>query len=595
MNDDNVKDDPATVTVDPDKIGHDAGEIKPDIGDVKHDILRRLLPVILFIAALGLRLAGIGWGLPNDLHNQSYHPDEQVIWAYSQQIEPAKGKFTPGFYNYGTMYLTVLRVASDVVAGYGAAPKQGDSQSIWRYMGACHLAGRWISALAGATAVVFVFLILRRFTNEFGAATGALLLAFAPSFLVHSRFQTVDVFATMLLAASLYCSLRVLDASREGSAALLKRRTPEAFAVWSAVFAGLSAGTKYTGALALLPLVVALYLRLKSEGSGGVARTAFGAFAAFFAALVIATPGVLLETDKFLRDFKYEMLHTSTGHGLVFEGLGSGFLVHVGNLVQGMGPLGALIGAAGLVWAAWRREKWALALLAFALPYYVLIGRAEVLFVRYTFPLIVVLAIAFGWALGEAHRLKGKHVATAVGGILALGMSLYIGMGFTAWMVQEEPRDKLAKEFKERGESVGIGTDPWFYTPPLIPDSAIMRGQLALQVEEMRAAQPPLLRYLPEDPAQRQDWDVRLLTEMKPHYVVMSNLELAHVVRLSDTSGKYPQVDAFKVFQAELERSYEPLGQATTGSIKERYRAAMLLVEDMAYTRPVYWIWKRKP
>ena len=555
------------------------GADSPHIGT-----LLKFLPAILFLVALGLRLAGIGWGLPNDLHNQSYHPDEQVIWAYSQQIEPAKGKFTPGFYNYGTLYLTVLRVASDVVAGYGAAPKANDPQSMWSYMGACHLAGRWISALSGAAAVVFVFLMLRRFTNEFGAAAGALLLAFAPSFLVHSRFQTVDVFATILLAASFWFSLRVLDDVN-----------PFKCALWAGAFAGLSAGTKYTGALALLPLIYVVLARAKSDGSAGLARTLGAAVGVFFFTFIVATPGALLESDKFLRDFKYEMLHTSTGHGLVFEGVGSGFLFHIGNLMQGVGPLGVLLGVGGLVWAVSRKAKWALALVAFALPYYFLIGRAEVLFMRYTFPLIVVLAVAFGWLVGEAHARKGKHIATAVGGILALGMALYIGLGFTAWMVQEEPRDKLAKEFKQRGGSVGIGTDPWFYTPPLIPDSAIMRGQLALQVEEMRSATPPLVRFFPEDPAQRQDWDVRLLTELKPEYVVMSNLELAHVVRLSDTSGKYPPVDAFKTFHAELEKLYEPLGQSTSGPIKVRYRAAMLLVEDMAYTRPVYWIWKRKP
>lgn len=564
-----------------------------------HPLFVKLLPALIFFVALGLRLAGIGWGLPNDLHNQSYHPDEQVIWAYSQQIEPAKGKFTPGFYNYGTLYLTVLRVASDVVAGYGAGPKANDIQSVWRYMGACHLAGRWISALCGAGAVVFVFLMLRRFTNDFGATTGALLLAFAPSFLVHSRFQTVDVFATFLLAVSFWFTLRVLDASPESSASstlrsVLQCRTPLAFAIWAAVFAGLSAGTKYTGALALLPLIYVVFARAKADGAVRPIHLA-PSFIAFLGAFIVATPGVLLESDKFVRDFKYEMLHTSTGHGLVFEGVGSGFLFHLGNLIQGLGPIALLIGLGGFIWAGWRKAGWALAMLTFALPYYVLIGRAEVLFMRYTFPLLVVFALAFGWIMGEAHERKGKHILTAVGGILALGMALYIGMGFTAWMVQEDPRDKLAREFKQRGESVGIATDPWFYTPPLIPDSAIMRGQLALQIEEMKAAQPPLLRYMPEDPSQRKNWDTQLLTELKPAYVVLSNLELAHVVRLSDTSGKYEEVDAFKEFHAELEKGYEPLGQPSGGPVKERYRQAMLLVEDMAYTRPVYWIWKRKP
>ncbi len=60
--------------------------------------MRWLVPLLVFLAALAIRLPGIGWGLKNDLHNQSYHPDEEVIYWASQRVEPAKLKFTPGFY-----------------------------------------------------------------------------------------------------------------------------------------------------------------------------------------------------------------------------------------------------------------------------------------------------------------------------------------------------------------------------------------------------------------------------------------------------------------------------------------------------------------
>jgi hypothetical protein len=45
----------------------------------------------VFLFAFLIRLPGITWGLPNALHNQSYHPDEQVIFSYSQGVDIAHG------------------------------------------------------------------------------------------------------------------------------------------------------------------------------------------------------------------------------------------------------------------------------------------------------------------------------------------------------------------------------------------------------------------------------------------------------------------------------------------------------------------------
>src|SRR5437763_667705 len=79
--------------------------------------------VAIFALSLGLRLIGITWGLPNALHYDSYHPDEPINWAASQRIDPAHLQFVPGFYNYGTFFLTASKIAS----GY-CPPLQSDSE-----------------------------------------------------------------------------------------------------------------------------------------------------------------------------------------------------------------------------------------------------------------------------------------------------------------------------------------------------------------------------------------------------------------------------------------------------------------------------------
>src|ERR1700690_1378747 len=99
------------------------------IGSLKKPAI--LIPLGLFLAALLLRLVGIGWGLPNDLHNQTYHPDELVNFGVSQQLDIAHGNLTPRFYNYGTAYFIAENIADKVVDAYGGAPNAQDAKGLW--------------------------------------------------------------------------------------------------------------------------------------------------------------------------------------------------------------------------------------------------------------------------------------------------------------------------------------------------------------------------------------------------------------------------------------------------------------------------------
>lgn len=544
----------------------------------------------LLLLALLIRLLGIDWGLPNSLHNQSYHPDELVIWSYAQQIEPSKFDFDPGFYNYGTLYLTLLRVASDVVAAYSDADG-------WALIGRMHLAGRVLSALFGAGTVWWVFQMLRRRTHLLGAALGAGALAVAPGHVVHSRFQTVDVAAGFFLAGALYYSLELLRPMRSDAVPDGRSRSDLWLVVVAGVFAGLSAGTKYTGVLALLALVAALAL---ARRPGWLRMAAVGA-AACAVAFVLVTPGAVLNTGKFLDDLRYEMWHTSTGHGLVFVGLPSGFLVHAFNLAVGLGVILAAMGTVGLAGAAWRKRPWALAVLAFAAPYAVLIGRADVLFLRYTFPLMIVLCLGFGALVGWAHRRRGAAMAWVALGIVGLGGLDGGGARgaavMTAWMMGGDPRDDAARALKAVAAGhpdmrVGVPTDPWFYTVPLYADTGLPRSVPFAERDEARrgAAEPQVVQYLPPNPADRFDWDVRLLTEIAPEYVVFSSFEWDDLARLQGVPGLDAtttlQVERAAAFRKELERRYR---------LERVWGWPTVPVHDLQYIRPTLWVWKRTP
>lgn len=543
----------------------------------------------MFLFALLVRLPGITWGLPNALHNQSYHPDEQVIFSYSQGVDIAHGKFTPGNYSYGTLYLTLLSLASKVISGYGGGAGS-TLQSVWAFIGRVDLAGRIISALAGAGTCLVLFLLLRRWTNALGSLAGAFFLALAPAFVVHSRFQTVDVLATFLLALSLYYSTLLIPSERDPGS--WKGRSVK-FAALAGLFAGLSAGTKYTGILALLSLFTACALsKDKDRVKGALLGTIAGVLG-----FVFSTPGVLLDSKNFMDGFRYEMIHTSTGHDLVFVDVGSGFIYHIVNLVAGITPLLLLMGFAGCIVALIQRKKWMFVLAIFSLVYFILIGRAEVLFIRYTFPLYVILAAGFGWWMGESHAKAGKHRAVVGLGIIALGLAAMIAVNFTSWMSGTDPRDITALELFDLAKSktnmtVGIVSDPWFYTPPLIPDSGVMRTPQmeALQAKEMtESTAPKLEQFIPNDGSNKHDWDTRLITQMKPDYIVYSSFEQFDVDRLQNaknlSSDDQYRVDCYKDFQQELNASYKPDFWEQADYPK---------IHDLAYVHPYIFLWKRK-
>lgn len=551
-----------------------------------------VISLVFFLCAFLIRIAGIGWGLPNDKHHWSYHPDEPDIWIYSQSIKPAEGKFTPGFYNYGTFYLTLLSVSTDVVNGYGGGPKAKDGSDEHLAIRNYHLAGRVISSLAGAGIVCLVFLILWRRTHPFGAIFGAAAAMFAPGLVIHSRFQTVDVLATFLLTIGFLFTLNSSEARDETEEKLGFFKSNSAYLL-AGLFFGLSAGTKYTGLLGLMALAVVCYRAKKWKEFAIGTATCFLTF-------VVTTPGIVLDSAKFWRDFGYEMAHTSQGHGLVFAGTVTGFIYHLINLGIGFGTILLLMGVVGLVRAGFKKHTWALALAAFAILYFVLIGRAEVKFLRYTFPLIPILACGAGWLFGRAHvhpnvrwRAIGVLGLLGIGGFFGGGMMSAVQSTWAMADDRQDPRSSVLKFMEKEPGTVGLVSDPWFYTADLYPEAGSPRRiPFSRRNEAMLATATspnPVLRFVPTNPDERFDWDVRLF-DAKPKYIVFSSFETEGVDWLAQQKSVKPEfqilVDRYRAFAERLQTDYTLMNPGPPNQ--------WAMVHDLMYIRPTLWVWKRK-
>ncbi|MHB8635028.1 MAG: glycosyltransferase family 39 protein [Fimbriimonadaceae bacterium] len=558
------------------------------------DHKRLILPTVLFIVAVLIRLPGLTWGLKDSQHNQSLHPDEELNFRVSRLIEPARLSFTPGFYSYGTLYLTAMRVAGDVAFAYSGGSDHPEMD--WDYIRKGELAGRVVSLISGSLLCVVMFFAARRITSDAGAAAAAASLAVAPALVVHSRFATVDVFATLFVAlAALYALRLLVDADPPWMRC----------AVLAGICAGLSAGTKYTGGLALLMPLAAIGLRRPPRGVALAGAATLAAALAF----VVSTPGCVLDSARFMHDFTYEMGHAASGHGMVFTGTSIGYAYHLSNLFLGLGLILTLLGLGALVWASVRRQQWVWVLLAFSIPYYLVIGHAEVKFMRYVFPVTIGLAAGVGYAVGEGQRLGKGYRALVALGILGLGGIDAGGLRgawfFTSAMIGPDHRELVKPNLKTQGwpapgeaptgpldVNVGLVSDPWFWSPTIYPDVTMARF-IPAAIRKARldsSSHPHAVVYAPSDGSQSEPYDPGLIAAGRgPEYIAYSDFEVMYVDRVS----KMPHVPAnflvdvarYKAFMAALQRYYR---------LDVQYGNVGDMVEDMRYVMPTVYVWIRK-
>ncbi len=559
--------------------------------------LSALLAGLVFLVALGVRLIGLSWGLPHEFRHQSLHPDELLILRHTV----AKPFFKPGFYHYGTLYLTLLKAGGEAGTRAGWIPPY--EKEPWRADRAWHLTGRFISALMGALSAVLIFFALSYVAPLWASSIGALALALAPGHAVHSHFQTTDVTATFFIALGIWLFVKWLSSGCSSH---------WLYASGLGAISGLAGSTKYLGILFLLPV-----------GMGGLAflrhdrfRWCLIAVASALIAFLIGTPGIVLEPERFWFAFFYEWRHAEEGHGIVFAQTPSGWVFHGINLMSAFGPLATLIGVVGLAMGMVRKEKWAL-LLLFGLMYYVVIARAEVKFLRYVLPLLPLLAFGVGIAFHRAHE-RGTFVRVINGlAIIAMAFSLQGQNGtlrLLDFLIHQDPRDRCALWLKEEMEkhpdsTVGFVTDPWFYTPPLFPDTGIFFLRTASGEElygadsrlyAMRSYDLRLLRY-GDISSPREDWDIRLLTEYAPTYVVFSSFEFLDYDRI--------QHQNMRLFLDRLLRDYSlvavfwgpqplfftpnPEKPLSYEDLKKIFTSRFPLLHDMMYIQPTVVVFQK--
>lgn len=472
-----------------------------------------LLTLTILAVSAFLRFWGLKWGLPNNLHEYSYHPDEFLTIGAAFAIAYLGHFWNPSFYNYPSLYLYLSAAA--IVACTSVVRAQLSPALVY-------LCGRCVSAAMGTLAVVAVSWAGSVLYDKRVGLLAGTILCVAPLHVQHSHFATVDVPSTLFIALAL------------GFAGSIYRHGHTKDYILAGLMAGFAAGTKYNAGLVVLSPIAAHFLRSDLRGSYSRLRGLVVIGVSAIAAFIFSTPGCLLDTQRFIHGLHYELLHSASGHGLVFAGTGNGFTYTFWHsLVPGLGIALACLFVISLVAAAIARDRSALTIGAFVLPYLVAISASQVRFARYILPLLPGIAILVAWTVvagrdklcntGLLRKLGRASLLTlcSIGVVIALITSLSLNLALSS----EDPRDKAARWIFAnipKGATIGVIDWPWFYSPPY----SKWAGFGTLPQRQKAAKKTPYdLKVLLSRP---DVW------QPLPKWVVISDYEVEDALRLAD-------------------------------------------------------------
>jgi hypothetical protein len=189
----------------------------------------------LLLAALGLRLWGITWGLPFTYNlDERAHFVPKAVGFFSGDLNPNYQLNPSGFsYVIGLAYAVWFRGGDAVRSAYADDPSSA------------FLVARTVAALMGTASVGLLYLAGARFFDRWtGLLAGALLaVAYLPVFYAHQAINDAPTLAGVAL-------------SMVGAALVLRRGRLPDYAL-AGFGAGLAAGLKYNAGIILLAMVAA--------------------------------------------------------------------------------------------------------------------------------------------------------------------------------------------------------------------------------------------------------------------------------------------------------------------------------------------------
>jgi Dolichyl-phosphate-mannose-protein mannosyltransferase len=348
----------------------------------------------LFALAIAIRFWGIYWGAPERI---DLHPDE-IEHVMSHALAVTLRQPDPHFLNYPSLLIYLIAIVNGLLARLGLVTAPWQS----------YIVARSIVAIFGALTVPAAYwLAIELGGSAFAAGLAALWVALLPLHVWESHFAVTDVVMTFWIVVALALSVRLL------------RRDCLSNYVATGVAIGLGIASKYTAALVgAAPLAATVLVgRKPAQGLRGLAVLGFSALAACF----VGTPFTFLHFGQFREAMAFEYRHVHSLHyGFSLPAVGWQYHKYVYELFAEFPfSLGFALYAsavAGTIWALLRLRRELVVVLAFALPFFAILGRWTFTPLRYQLPIVLLGAVLAGLWQGawlESASTRCRAVAGA--------------------------------------------------------------------------------------------------------------------------------------------------------------------------------------
>jgi Dolichyl-phosphate-mannose-protein mannosyltransferase len=366
--------------------------------------MRRLVTALLVLvlaAGLGLRLVGIGWGVPREPHFRNYFQDERFVLGLLFRMNPARLDLDPHYYINPTLhYHTLLRTLQAATllglelklpvnedSHFKPSAMQGETYT------ALFLIGRLLTVVESLLTILLLFFIGRRLYDEKAGLFAAAMMAVNYACMYQAHFLTTDAPAQFWLVLALCLIVRLRD---EPGRRLWQVLAP--------VGIGLAIGAKYTNLLVLIPYGYVL-LTSAAGGDRRLGRAVTGILLVT-AAFLVTTPYALLSLPRFLHG-------DSEGFGGIFGARG---LFYYNNFpasltepfaattLTALGIFGTAAFALALIAALARRSRSDVLLLTFIVPFYILAMLKSSPMLRHILPVLPFVFLLIAGTLTAEHN-----------------------------------------------------------------------------------------------------------------------------------------------------------------------------------------------
>jgi YYY domain-containing protein len=408
---------------------------------------------MLLIVAVGLFLRAYGLNWDEGLY---LHPDERFIAIVSSsRVDMPPAGDLSSIFDPETSPLNPRR--NDPATGqpmsfaYGTLPVYVQSVTAWAvnlvtdtdYQSYPHIykVGRVLNVLLDTLTIVLVFLLAQRLFRPSAGLVAAALYALAVLPIQLSHFFTVDIWLTFFVTAALYVAIRYLDRPSYGRALAL------------AVPVGCAFATKASVPSLIVPLLVmAAWALWRAEDRLMVVSSLLSAGALAIVVFSIFEPYAIINSGPFIEDIRVQSRIVRGQFDVPFTrqfvGLTPGLYELRNAFLYTLGPGFLLAGLAGVVYGlrrCWKNFDPALLIaLIWIVAYLPTLLLIEARFLRYTLPLVPVLAALAGGMLTTRVRVERRALLQLATTAILIVTAVW-AIGFTSIYGRENSRIAASK------------------------------------------------------------------------------------------------------------------------------------------------------